>query len=163
MSLVDGAVSPIVIGVDPGLSGAVVMLEGREAHARTMKSMTLRDLCDLFAEQPALNPPVVWIEDARPNPKNGSISVGKMMRTVGQLEAAIVAAHLPLHRVAASVWQLGYGLRKKKGETDTAKKNRHKAVAQELFPGLKITHAIADALLIAEYGRRQERLTSGGE
>jgi len=29
-----------------------------------------------------------------------------------------------------------------------------KRKAQELFPAIKITHAIADALLIAEYGRR---------
>jgi hypothetical protein len=33
-------------------------------------------------------------------------------------------------------------------------KNVSKARAQELFPALKITHATADALLIAEYGRR---------
>ena len=33
-------------------------------------------------------------------------------------------------------------------------KNVTKSRAQELFPELKITHAIADALLIAEYGRR---------
>ena len=35
---------------------------------------------------------------------------------------------------------------------DTAKKNRNKAKAQELHPELKITHAIADAILICEYG-----------
>ncbi len=34
-------------------------------------------------------------------------------------------------------------------------KNVTKRRAQELFPTLKITHAIADALLIAEYGRTQ--------
>jgi hypothetical protein len=36
-------------------------------------------------------------------------------------------------------------------------KNISKRRAQELFPSLKITHAVADALLIAEYGRRLER------
>ena len=40
----------------------------------------------------------------------------------------------------------------------TVKKNRHKAVAQGLFPcHRKLTHSIADALLIAEYGRRVTR------
>jgi hypothetical protein len=33
-------------------------------------------------------------------------------------------------------------------------KNVTKRRAQQLFPQLKVTHAIADALLIAEYGRR---------
>jgi hypothetical protein len=35
-------------------------------------------------------------------------------------------------------------------------KNVSKRRAQELFPQLKVTHATADALLIAEYGRRQK-------
>jgi len=33
-------------------------------------------------------------------------------------------------------------------------KNVSKRRAQELFPALKVTHAIADALLIAEFARR---------
>jgi hypothetical protein len=33
-------------------------------------------------------------------------------------------------------------------------KNVSKAAAQRLWPKLKITHANADALLIAEYGRQ---------
>jgi len=35
-------------------------------------------------------------------------------------------------------------------------KNVSKHRAQELFPGVRITHAVADALLIAEYGRRRQ-------
>jgi hypothetical protein len=37
-------------------------------------------------------------------------------------------------------------------------KNVTKRKAQELFPSLKITHATADALLIAEYLRRKNEL-----
>jgi hypothetical protein len=33
-------------------------------------------------------------------------------------------------------------------------KNVSKSRAQELFPSIKVTHAIADALLIAEHNRR---------
>jgi hypothetical protein len=39
------------------------------------------------------------------------------------------------------------------GQNDD-KKQRNKAKAEELFPGQRITHATADALLIAEYCRR---------
>jgi hypothetical protein len=35
-------------------------------------------------------------------------------------------------------------------------KNVSKRKAQELFPQLKITHATADALLLAEFGRRAQ-------
>jgi hypothetical protein len=48
------------------------------------------------------------------------------------------------------------GLTPIKGETRTAKKNRHKDLAQRLFPKVKVTHAIADALLLAEWLRRRE-------
>jgi hypothetical protein len=67
---------------------------------------------------------------------------------------ALIASGVPFEAVTPGKWQKEFGLLAKKGETKTAKKNRHKARAQELFPDLKITHATADALLIAEYGRR---------
>jgi hypothetical protein len=41
-----------------------------------------------------------------------------------------------------------------KDETSTEKKNRHKAAAVRLFPGVKVTHKVADAILIAEFARR---------
>lgn len=41
------------------------------------------------------------------------------------------------------------------GESDTEFKNRLKARAQELFPGVKVTLATADALLLAEYCLRK--------
>jgi len=45
-------------------------------------------------------------------------------------------------------------LARRKGAAQREKKRRHKPKCQELFPGLKITDYTADALLIAEYGRR---------
>jgi len=41
------------------------------------------------------------------------------------------------------------------------KKNVTKARAQQWFPKIKVTHGIADALLIAEYGRRVEKDNDG--
>lgn len=71
----------------------------------------------------------------------------------------------PIELVAPSVWQRAFVLAGgPRDEGITAKKNRHKARAQELFPNLKITHACADALLLAEYCRRTreglDRITS---
>ena len=78
----------------------------------------------------------------------------KFGQSYGALEALIVASGIPLERVTPVVWQRAFGLLRKKGETQVEKKNRHKARAQELFPSIGITHAIADALLLAEYARR---------
>jgi hypothetical protein len=41
-------------------------------------------------------------------------------------------------------------------EASRAKKALHKERAQALFPGVRVTHALADALLLAEYARRLE-------
>lgn len=52
-------------------------------------------------------------------------------------------------------WQQGLGIEPRiREETDTVWKNRLKAVAQGLFPDVKVTLWNADAILIAEYCRR---------
>jgi hypothetical protein len=55
---------------------------------------------------------------------------------------------IPFEEVSPVKWQKVMGCLSK------GDKNVTKAAAQRLFPDIKITHAIADALLIAEYGRR---------
>ena len=54
----------------------------------------------------------------------------------------------PFEEVAPQVWQ------KVLGCLSRGDKNVTKAKAQQLFPAIKVTHAIADALLLAEYARR---------
>ena len=78
----------------------------------------------------------------------GVVSAFTFGRGLGQLEGIITALGLPLERIAPQVWQKALGCLSK------GDKNVTKRKAQELFPSLKITHATADALLIAEYGRR---------
>jgi hypothetical protein len=60
----------------------------------------------------------------------------------------LVAAGLPFELVSPAMWQRAMGC------LSGGDKNVTKRKAQELFPDLYITHATADALLIAEYGRR---------
>ena len=62
---------------------------------------------------------------------------------------ALIAAGIPFETVTPAKWQGAMGCRTK------GDKNVTKRKAQDLFPGVKVTHAIADALLIAEWGRRQ--------
>jgi hypothetical protein len=60
---------------------------------------------------------------------------------------ALTAAGIPFTRIRPQVWQ------KKLGCMTKGNKNITKQKAQELFPSIKVTHAIADALLIATYGK----------
>jgi hypothetical protein len=67
-----------------------------------------------------------------------------------------------LIEVAPQTWQKALGLtftkEERAGKTSNEiyreKKNRNKELAAKLFPGVKVFHWNADALLLAEYARR---------
>ena len=67
----------------------------------------------------------------------------------GWLCMALTAAGIPWRTVRPQAWQ------KELGCLTKGDKNVSKRKAQALFPELTITHATADALLIAEWLRRQ--------
>lgn len=146
-----------IIGIDPGKSGGVAILEGDDApRAFGFAGLTEKDIWQLLAEAEPAN---VWLEKVGATPQMGVTSAFSFGRAYGSVRTACIAAGLRLEEVAPAKWQQALRLPKIPGgigKNDTAKKNRNKAKAQELFPGIKITHAIADALLIAEYGRRQQ-------
>jgi hypothetical protein len=91
---------------------------------------------------------------AMPNDAKGTIFA--FGRNFGQCEFAMTLAFGDPELVAPQVWQRTFGITTIKFASKTEKKNYHKKLAQELFPELKVTHAIADALLIAEHGRRSQ-------
>lgn len=146
-----------IIGIDPGLSGGIAVLE--ELRGPTVYKMpeTQKDLFELLDAWNTLTPAVVFVEKVNAGPKMGSSAAFKFGRNVGEVMMAVVAAGLRMELVTPQKWQRELGLIVKGrglGQGDTEKKNRNKARAQELFPGLKITHSTADALLLAEFGRR---------
>ena len=81
-------------------------------------------------------------------PGQGVASSFKFGQGFGHLEMALTASGIPHTYVAPQKWQ------KELQCLTKGDKNVSKARAQQLFPHIKVTHAIADALLIAEYCRR---------
>jgi Holliday junction resolvasome RuvABC endonuclease subunit len=81
-------------------------------------------------------------------PRQGVSSTFKFGTSYGFLRGVLVALEVPFEAVTPAKWQRSMSCLTK------GDKNVTKARAQELFPEVKVTHAIADALLIAEYGRR---------
>jgi len=146
----------IVIGIDPGKSGGIASIndELRIMVAKMPEtSLDIYRLIDSLAGHDA----IAVIEKVGATPQMGVVSAFKFGRSVGELHMACLASELRILYVTPQKWQKEFSLLSKArgiGKGDTAKKNRNKAKAQELFPGIAITHAIADALLIAEYGRR---------
>ena len=152
-----------VIGIDPGIHGGIAFLGKGCGEAHKMPA-TERDIWNLLCIKAGRAR--AYIEKVNAQPENAVRAAFKFGVGYGGLRMALIAAAIPFEEVTPQKWQKEFGLLRKKGETLMAKKNRHKAKAQELWPALKITHAVADALLIAEYGRRQhwaEALTTSSE
>jgi len=147
-----------VIGIDPGKSGGIAAVGWEKPVAYPMPA-TERDILDLLAslrELDAPGHPTAIIERVASMPKQGVVSTFTFGQNYGSLRMALIAVGIPFDTVAPGTWQRPFNLPTlKSAGSGTMKKNAHKARAQELFPGVKITHAVADALLIAEYGYRK--------
>lgn len=150
-----------IIGIDPGKSGGVAIVRSYgdgspiDASAVPMPA-TEWDLYEILRTQYGTTR--VFVEKVNAGPKMGSSAAFKFGRAVGVIHMAVLWAGHPLEYVSPQKWQKALGLivsGRGLGQNDTAKKNRNKAMAQQLFPGIKFTHATSDATLIAEYGRRQ--------
>jgi crossover junction endodeoxyribonuclease RuvC len=99
---------------------------------------------------------VAVLELVHSMPKQGLASTWKFGVNYGELRMALTATKIPFKEVTPQKWQREFGLPtlRQCGGSKPAKKNKHKERAQQLFPDLKITHAVADALLLAEFCRR---------
>lgn len=138
---------PSVLGIDPGQSGGLAVLKNGVALAWKMPE-TERDLQDLFEEISREGVDFALIEAVHSMPKQGVASSFKFGRNYGFLRGMLIASRIPFEEVTPQRWQKALGC------LSHGEKNVTKAKAQQLFPLLKVTHATADALLIAEYARR---------
>ena len=141
------------IGIDPGVNGGIAWISWISCGKPCAEKMpsTLLDLWELVQDISSFGPCKAYIEQVHSSPQMGVKSAFTFGNGFGHLEMALTAAGIPFERVRPQAWQKALGCLTK-GE-----KNVTKAKAQEMFPGIKITHAIADALLIAEYCRRTNK------
>ena len=138
------------LGIDPGQSGGIAVVTLTWAAAVKMPA-TEKDILDEIRGWPA-DGTVAVIESVHAMPGQGVTSMFTFGQNYGALRMALTAAGIPWKAVTPQKWQKHFGLTGGKDDK-TAKKNRHKAEAQRRFPKLKITHATADALLIALYAK----------
>ena len=138
----------ISIGIDPGINGGIAFIPNTgEPWAHKMPE-TDRDLIDLLRDSINLFDARAVIELVHSSPQMGVKSAFTFGEGYGRLQMVLTAMGIPYERVRPAVWQKAMGCLTK------GDKNVSKRRAQELFPALKVTHATADALLIAEYARR---------
>lgn len=138
-------------GIDPGASGSIACIPDNDPSKAWAIKMpeTLGDLWEAIKGANSQDyEPIFILESVHSMPGQGVSSSFKFGRGFGTLEMALTAAGIRFEYVTPQKWQKALGCLTK------GDKNVSKAKAQQLFPHLKITHAIADGLLIAEYCRR---------
>ena len=139
------------IGIDPGLSGGIAFIPATGTPWAHKMPETDKDLMELFRDSISLATPKALIELVHSSPQMGVKSAFTFGEGYGRLQMALTALGIPYERIRPAMWQKAIGCLTK------GDKNVSKRKAQELFPGIKVTHAIADALLIAEYNRRTSK------
>lgn len=140
-------------GVDPGhQSGGIAIVDElgnvviTTSLAGTRASpVTDRDLFDLLVEH---SPSLAMLERVHAMPRQGVSSSFKFGASFGTCRTLLTCALVPFEEPTPAHWQKAMQCLSKGDKRVT------RAAAQCLFPGTKVTHANADALLLAEYARR---------
>lgn len=140
----------IYLGIDPGKSGAIALLleDGDAPVAFPLKDtdQDINELLGSFDDQKT-----AMLELVHSMPKQGVASSFTFGQSYGFLKGLLTAHKIPYRLATPQVWQRAMGC------LSRGNKNATKEAAQRLWPHIKITHATADAMLLAEYCRRTWR------
>lgn len=164
-----------VLGIDPGLSGAIASIRHR-ADGRGVTVSVVRmpatwpEIADvLLAERDRSDGDLrAVVEQLRPMPSRrrpeseggspddemrGSIASWKLSANQHLTFGILIAFKIPFEGVAPQTWQKGLGIAK--GTKGPDRKRALVSIARQRFPLSNATLWTADALLLAEYGWKQ--------
>ena len=146
--------TPVIIGIDPGGSGAIAALDAATGALIWVEDMPTLDkavqaplLTDLLANEIIV---AAWVEGLHATAPMGPSSAYRMGAAHGVVLGVLGALRAPLHRVRPSVW--------KKTQKVTADKATSRRRAIEVWPGMSSYFALvkhtdrAEAALIARHG-----------
>lgn len=155
----------IYIGIDPGGSGgiAVIRPELGEVMARPMPETDRELLNFLGPYRPVDGKPIAFavLERVWGMPGWGARNFTFGV-SYGGLRMALEAQRIPFEEALPRRWQQVMGVTyPKRTDGKRRDKNITKVRAEALFPSLTVTHAIADALLLAVFCRRLHRSADG--
>lgn len=153
----------VVVGIDPGEKGGIAVLDdvGNVVDVTKMPG-TPQDifmyLNSVYEKAETEGCPIVcYMEQVGHGmPGQSSKATATFARHCGHLDMALLALGIPTNTITPNKWEKSYQLGKNSDYSKTEWKNRLKAKAQQMFPKVKMTLAICDALLLAEFGRKQE-------
>jgi hypothetical protein len=143
----------IRLAIDPGANGGLAWRQDDQPAQAAKMPPTARDMVDLIR---AINPDEAHLEDVVKFAGKGQSGASAVTYGVGwgEIHGALIALGVRVLRPRPQAWQKKIGLARPQNMTPTAWKNKIKARAQELFPGVRVTLATADALCILEAAER---------
>jgi hypothetical protein len=141
----------LYIGIDPGASGSISFHPEAGRPWAVKMPETDRELLETlcaYGDACLDYEAVAMLEQVASRPGQSSVATFKFGEGYGKLQMALCAAGIPYQRVTPQKWQKDLQCLTK------GDKNISKRKAEELFPHIKITHAVADGLLIGLYCKR---------
>lgn len=144
----------IYLGIDPGQKGGMAAIGSAGYEVKPMPDTTkgIRTaLCLMSCDSST----TCIIEHAQAMPKQGGVSMFNYGQHYGELIGIMTALGIKIIEVRAAVWKKAMGL--------TKDKDASIALCERLFPSVdllpsdrsrKPSDGMAEALLLAEYGRR---------
>lgn len=135
------------LGVDPGKSGAFALIHEDGQFFKSIKlSETQRDVYDWVKEYER-NIVYAAIEKVHSMPRQGVASSFKFGESFGYCQGILVGLQVSFTLVRPQEWQKALKCMSK------GDKNVTKNKAQQFWPKERITHAIADSMLIAYWAK----------
>lgn len=145
----------LYIGIDPGASGGMAAI-AEDGELVSVQKYTTDDEAVKWVESFLPWKPTVALELVGgfiAGAKLPGSSMFKLGRSFGFFQGVVMASRIPLHLVRPQKWQAGIpGL---KGIKDSARKRKLKEHAIRLYPKSNATLATSDAILIADWARRE--------
>lgn len=141
----------VFLGLDPGVLGGIAAI-GEDGRPLAVK-MPGTDM-DIITAIRTMRSGVTnanvraVLERVSSSPQMGVSSAFTFGGIYRALRMALTAEGIPFDEVSPLKWQRVMGC------LTGGDKNVSKQRAQQLFPSMKMTHYVADAILLAEYGRR---------
>lgn len=147
----------IYIGIDPGKNGGIAVMQTyiNQIQKVGVKCYSDEDLLSILKDAEECLQAVCYLENVHAMPKQGVSSTFNFGMNFGFIQGVLKAYGIPYELVTPQKW--------KKEFSCTSDKNTSIEVCKRLFPNvnLKATErckkdhdGMAEALLIAEYGRR---------
>jgi crossover junction endodeoxyribonuclease RuvC len=143
----------LYLGIDPGSSSGCLCLLGK--HSEFIKCLELSKYNESevfdFLEKHKSNTIFAFLEKVHSMPGQGVSSAFKFGENYGFLKGVLVSLRIPFNEVQPSSWMKFYGMKREKEESKPQWKKRLHMRAKQLFPDMKLTRDMADAVLISYY------------